>query len=97
MLAEEMILPLTRKGQEGYAVAAMLLLILNHGWFGYAGRSLLIVLAAALFAWVAIAGYRRKMGRQLRHDLMEKTGIQTIFGKDPGFDPYDDSETKLFK
>jgi hypothetical protein len=97
MLAEEMVLPLARGMFKGYPMAAMLLLILNHGWFEYAGKSLLIVLAAALFTWVAVAGYRRKMGRQLRHDLMEKTGIQTIFGKDPGFDPYDDSETKLFK
>jgi hypothetical protein len=41
--------------------------------------------------------YRRRMRWSMRHDLLEKTKIQTVFGEDHSRDPFDDAEFNKLK
>lgn len=48
-----------------------------------------IVLGAGLVAAAIYAGYWRRMRWGMRYDLLARTGVNTLFGKDHSRDPYD--------
>jgi hypothetical protein len=56
-----------------------------------------ILFGIAILAFGIYLRYRRLMRRSMRHDLLEKTNIQMLFGQDHSRDPYDNPEFNKLK
>ncbi len=69
----------------------------KHSWMNMLVLGLKILLGLAVAALGVYLSYRRRMNWSMRHDLLEKTNIQTLFGEDHSRDPYDNPNFNKLK
>lgn len=69
----------------------------KHSWVNVFVLGLKILLGLALAALASYLSYRRRMRWSMRHDLLEKTNVQTLFGDDHSRDPYNDPNFNKLK
>ena len=75
----------------------MILTAHANGGTGSLVLLLKIVLGLGLVAAAVYAGFWRRMRWAMRYDLLAKTGVTTLFGKDHSRDPYDNTDYNHLK